>query len=158
MTEQDMSNGLMQLLDPEAIVLASDASTNEEIIRILAGRLEALGYVKSSYADAVVRREATIPTGLPLERADNVAVPHTDPEHVLKPGIALGTLKRPVTFANMEDPDEMLPVGFVFLLAINDKDKQIEALQSVMATIQDPQALDGLRSARTLDDVRAVLG
>lgn len=153
-----MSNGLMQLLDPEAIVLGSEASTNEEIIRILAGRLEALGYVKSSYADAVVRREASIPTGLPLERADNVAVPHTDPEHVLKPGIALGTLKRPVTFANMEDPDEMLAVGFVFLLAINDKDKQIEALQSVMATIQDPQALDGLRSARTLDDVRAVLG
>ncbi|TGV92775.1 PTS sugar transporter subunit IIA, partial [Mesorhizobium sp. M2D.F.Ca.ET.145.01.1.1] len=85
-----MSDGLMQLLDPEAIVLGSDASTNEEIIRILAGRLEALGYVKSSYADAVVRREMTIPTGLPLERADNVAVPHTDPEHVLKPGIAMG--------------------------------------------------------------------
>jgi PTS system galactitol-specific IIA component len=52
----------------------------------------------------------------------------------------------------------MLPVGFVFLLAINDKDKQIEALQAVMATIQNPQALDDLRSARTLEDVRAVLG
>ena len=153
-----MSNGLIQLLDPGAVVLGSDASTNEGIIRILASRLEALGYVKTSYADAVVRREMTIPTGLPLERADNVAVPHTDPEHVLKPGVAMGTLKRPVTFANMEDPDEKLPVGLVFLLAINDKDKQIEALQSVMATIQNPDTLDGLRSARTLDDVRAVLG
>jgi galactitol PTS system EIIA component len=153
-----MSNGLMQLLDPEAIVLGSDASTNEQIIRILAGRLETLGYVKSSYADAVVRRELTIPTGLPLERPDNVAVPHTDPEHVLKPGIALGTLRQPVVFANMEDPDEKLPVGFVFLLAINDKDKQIEALQAIMATIQNQQALDGLKAARTLDDVRAVLG
>lgn len=153
-----MTDGLMQLLDPGAIVLGSDASTNEEIIRILAARLERLGYVKSSYADAVVRRELAIPTGLPLERPDNVAVPHTDPEHVLKPGIAMGTLKQPVTFANMEDPEELLPVGFVFLLAINDKDKQIETLQSVMATIQNPDALDGLRSAMTLDDVRAVLG
>ncbi|TPI09512.1 PTS sugar transporter subunit IIA [Mesorhizobium sp. B4-1-3] len=153
-----MSNGLIQLLDPEAVVLGSDASTNEEIIRILASRLEALGYVKSSYADAVVRREMTIPTGLPLERADNVAVPHTDPEHVLKPGVAMGTLKRPVTFANMEDPDEKLPVGFVFLLAINDKDKQIDTLQTVMATIQNPAALDGLRTARTFEDVRAILG
>ncbi len=153
-----MSNGLMQLLDPEAIVLGSDASTAEEIIRILAGRLETLGYVKSSYADAVVRREAATPTGLPLERPDNVAVPHTDPEHVMKPGIAMATLKRPVIFANMEDPDEMLPVGFVFLLAINDKDKQIEALQAVMATIQDSLALDGLGMARTLDVVRAILG
>ena len=88
-----MSDGLMQLLDPEAIVLGSDASTNEEIIRVLAGRLEALGYVKSSYADAVVRREMTIPTGLPLERADNVAVPHTDPEHAHSAGRSLGTVR-----------------------------------------------------------------
>ncbi|MEO5758476.1 MAG: PTS sugar transporter subunit IIA [Mesorhizobium sp.] len=153
-----MSGGLMHLLDPEAILLGSDATTNEEIIRILAGKLEALGYVKSSYADAVVRREMTLPTGLPLERPDNVAVPHTDPEHVLKPGIAMGTLKKPVVFANMEDPDEKLPVGFVFLLAINDKDKQIDALQMVMATIQNAEVLDGLRTARTLDDVRALLG
>jgi PTS system galactitol-specific IIA component len=58
----------------------------------------------------------------------------------------------------MEDPDEKLPVGFVFLLAINDKDKQIDTLQTVMATIQNSAALDGLRTARTFEDVRAILG
>lgn len=153
-----MSNGLMAFLDPEAIELQSEAKNSEEIIRILAARLERLGYVKPSYADAVVRREQVMPTGLPLERDENVAVPHTDPEHVLKAGIAVATLKSPVIFANMEEPEEEVPVGVVFLLAIDDKDKQIETLQGIMATIQDEAALDGLKRARTLGDVEAILG
>lgn len=153
-----MASGLMSFLHPEAIELQSDAKTSEEIIRILAARLERLGYVKSSYADAVVKREQSMPTGLPLEREDNVAVPHTDPEHVLKPGIALATLQQPVIFANMEDPDEAVPVSYVFMLAINDKDRQIETLQEVMGVIQDDSALLGLQQARSLADVEAVLG
>lgn len=153
-----MSNGLMAFLDPEAIELQSEAKNSEEIIRILAAKLERLGYVKPSYADAVVRREQSMPTGLPLERDENVAVPHTDPEHVLRAGIAIATLKSPVIFANMEEPEEEVPVGFVFLLAIDDKDKQIETLQGIMATIQDEAALDGLKRARTPGDVEAVLG
>ena len=83
-----MAAGLIDFLDPQAIELQSEAKTNEEIIRILAGKLEKLGYVKPSYADAVVRRELSMPTGLPLEREENVAVPHTDPEHVIRAGIA----------------------------------------------------------------------
>lgn len=152
-----MAAGLIDFLDPQAIELQSEAKTNEEIIRILAGKLERLGYVKPSYADAVVSRELSMPTGLPLERDENVAVPHTDPEHVLKAGIALATLKLPIEFANMEDPEEAVPVGYVFLLAINDKDKQIVTLQQIMATIQDADALDRLKAARTLEDVQTAL-
>ncbi|MFS2327794.1 PTS sugar transporter subunit IIA [Brucella sp. H1_1004] len=152
-----MAAGLIDFLDPNAIELQSDATTNEEIIRILAGKLEKLGYVKPSYADAVVSRELSMPTGLPLELEKNVAVPHTDPEHVLKAGIAFATLKSPVEFTNMEDPDEAVAVGYVFLLAINDKDKQIETLQQIMATIQDPDALERLMAARSFEDIQTAL-
>ena len=72
--------------------------------------------------------------------------------------MALAVLSKPVTFANMEEPDEAVPVGIVFLLAINDKDKQIEMLQEIMGTIQSPEALAGLKRAASVDDVRAVLG
>ena len=99
-----------------------------------------------------------MPTGLPLGYALNVAIPHTDPEHVLKPGIALAVLEQPVNFANMEDPDEAVPVGFVFLLAINDKDKQIDMLQEIMDTIQSEAALASLRNAKTTEDIAAVIG
>ena len=152
-----MTRTLMSHIDPAAVALGVEAGTSEEVIRLLAGKLEALGCVKPSYADAVVRREATMPTGLPLGWSENVAIPHTDPEHVLKPGIALGVLSNPVDFANMEDPDEAVPVGVVFLLAINDKDKQIDMLQEIMDTIQSEQALVGLKNAMTIEDVRSIL-
>lgn len=152
-----MAAGLIDYLNPHAIELQSDAKTNEEIIRILAGKLEKLGYVKPSYADAVVSRELSMPTGLPLERDDNVAVPHTDPEHVIKAGVAFATLKMPIAFANMEDLEETVPVGYVFLLAINDKDQQIETLQQIMATIQDADALDRLKAACSFEDITTAL-
>lgn len=153
-----MARALMNHIDPAAIALGVDATDGEAVIRLLAGKLEALGYVKGSYADAVVRREATMPTGLPLGYALNVAIPHTDPEHVIKPGIALAVLSKPVDFANMEDPDEAVPVGYVFLLAINDKDKQIDMLQEIMDTIQSEEALAGLSRAASAADVAAALG
>ncbi|MBO9100617.1 MULTISPECIES: PTS sugar transporter subunit IIA [unclassified Rhizobium] len=149
---------LLDILEPEAILLDVRATTAEEVIRLLAARLETLGYVKTTYADAVVSREKNLPTGLPLERDENVAVPHTDPEHVIKAGVAMATLSTPVVFANMEEPEELLPVGTVFLLAINDKDKQIETLQQIIEAIQSPTTLDGLKRAKTLHDVRVLLG
>ncbi|MBX8824159.1 PTS sugar transporter subunit IIA [Ochrobactrum sp. SFR4] len=153
-----MATSLFNSLTADAILLGVEAKTNEEVIRLLASRLHQLGYVKDSYTDAVVKREQSMPTGLPLERADNVAVPHTDPEHVLKAAIAMATLKTPVDFANMEDPEETVGVGTVFLLAINDKDKQIETLQSIMGAIQSPEILDGLKLAQTTDDLKKLLG
>jgi PTS system galactitol-specific IIA component len=149
---------LIDHIDPEALVLGIDAQSSEQAIRLLAGRLEALGYVKPSYADAVVKREATMPTGLPLGQAVNVAIPHTDPEHVIRPGVALGVLAAPVDFANMEEPDEAVAVGVVFLLAIDDKNKQIDMLQQIMEAIQDPDTLSGLATARTAEEIRSLLG
>ncbi len=153
-----MAQALMNDLDPGAILLEVEAATDQEVIRLLAERLHSLGYVKSSFAEAVLARESQLPTGLPLGGDNNVAVPHTDPEHVLKPGLAFATLSRPVTFGNMEDPDEKLPVRLVFLMALNDKDKQIEMLQEIAGTIQSSETIEALIKAKSVDDVSRLLG
>ena len=152
-----MADRLADLLDRDAVAVQLNASTAEDVIRRLASKLEANGHVRSTYSQAAIDREKTYPTGLPLGLAANVAVPHTDPVHVVSPAIALATLARPVDFANMEDPDETVPVGVVFMLAINDKDRQIDTLQEVMALIQNPDAINDLLSADNVDDVLAVL-
>ncbi|MET3794983.1 PTS sugar transporter subunit IIA [Aquamicrobium terrae] len=152
-----MTRSLAGQIEREAIAVKADAATSEEVIRLLAGRLEKLGHVRTSFAEAVLAREARMPTGLPMGRGSNVAVPHTDPEHVLKPGIAIATLAHPVDFANMEDPDEAVPVGLVFMLALNDKDRQIEMLQQIMLTIQDEALSQKLLDAGTPDELLALL-
>ncbi|OQM74421.1 PTS sugar transporter subunit IIA [Manganibacter manganicus] len=158
MTADATRQTLADHIEHEAIALNVEATTSEAIIRLLADRLARLGHVRPSFAEAVLAREAQMPTGLPMERDANVAVPHTDPEHVIRPGIAIATLARPVDFANMESPDEHLPVGIVFMLALNDKDRQIEMLQQIMETIQDDDLVDALLAARTNDQMLALLG
>ncbi|MBN9275385.1 MAG: PTS sugar transporter subunit IIA, partial [Mesorhizobium sp.] len=61
-----MATTLMEFIDPAAIVLGAEAGDSEAVIRLLGGKLEALGYVKPSFVEAVLRREASLPTGLPL--------------------------------------------------------------------------------------------
>src|SRR6218665_3821796 len=151
-------NSLMAILAPEAVVFQSAAKTSAEIVLILARKLERLWYLRASLVDDVAVCEMTFPTGLKMQVGGNVALPHADPCHVLKAGVALATLKESVAFANMEDPGERVGVDGVFLLAINDKDQQIETLQTIIATIQDAAAMRALKCARTLAEIKSVFG
>lgn len=145
-------------IDPRAVCVDVDATNPEAVIRLLAARLEALGAVAPSYADAVVAREATMPTGLPLCEDFAVAVPHTDPAHVLKPAIALATLRHAVPFRSMEDPDETLPVRLVFALALKDKNEQIDMLRRIASMLQDEPRLRRVAAAGDVEQVLEELG
>jgi PTS system galactitol-specific IIA component len=149
-----MAVDFRSILSPQAMCLGVSAKSSDEVITLLGERLIALGKVTADYSEALIERERTMPTGLPLG-AINVAVPHSDPSHVISPAIALATLTRPVSFASMDDPDESLPVQIVIALALNDKDAQIEMLQAVASFIQSPGALAALASARTPEEAFA---
>ena len=147
---------LTSTLDASLIVLNAKAASAEEAIGLLAARLEAAGRVRPSYGPAVLERERTMPTGLPLG-AINAAIPHTDREHVLAPAVALAVLEEPVPFASMDDPDERIPVRLVFALALTDKNAQITMLQSIMGLLQDQSVLEGIAAARSPDEVLSLI-
>ena len=72
---------------------------------------------------------------------------------MLKPAVALATLKTPVLFRSMDDPDENLQVKVVFALALRDKNEQIEMLQSIVAILQDATTLRRIAEASTLEQL-----
>jgi PTS system galactitol-specific IIA component len=150
-----MASILSQYFDPRALCLRISARTAEEVIAQLADKLEEIGVVKPSYRAAAISREAAIPTGLPLAPDFAVAVPHTDREHVLRPGFALGTLTEAVPFRSMENPDEELPVRVVFALAITDKNEQIDMLQAVAELLQDPPTIRRIADAKSASEIFA---
>lgn len=150
-------NSLHTYLVPEALVFGMDADSAEEVIRNLAGRLMYAGYVRDSYVESVLARERIQPTGLPLEGKFNAAIPHTDVEHVIKPGIAMATLNRPVMFRNMINPNEEVAVHLVFLLALDQPKSQIEMLQQLSQALQQPAIVEQLMNARNLFQVRELL-
>ncbi|NOX61969.1 MAG: PTS sugar transporter subunit IIA [Chloroflexi bacterium] len=148
---------LAQLLDSHAIILNYPAKDAEDVIRHLSQKLLESGYVKDSFAQAALSREATLPTGLPLGGEINAAIPHTDVEHVIKPAVALATLPKPVIFRNMVEPEEEVPVRLVFLLALEEPKSQVAMLQEVAGILQNPQLIQRLTSATTVAEVQTIL-
>jgi len=148
---------LRDCIVPEAVNLGMDAENASEVIRNIGGKLLYAGYVRETFTDAVLVREKSIPTGLPLSGKYNAAIPHTDVEHVIKSGIGLATLSRPVAFQNMVSPEEMVEVRLVFVLALDQPKSQIEMLQEVAQVLQRPGVVNALMQAKNLYQIREAL-
>jgi PTS system galactitol-specific IIA component len=149
---------LKNLLVPSAIVLKYPAENAEDIVNVLGRRLFEDGYTKESFVQAALEREKEMPTGLPLNGSYNAAIPHTDIEHVIKPGVAFGTLKSPVIFQNMAVPDESVDVSLVFLLALDQPKAQIGMLQQIAGILQDAQIINDLMNASECEDIIRIIG
>jgi galactitol PTS system EIIA component len=104
------------------------------------------GAVDESYAAAVIERERVFPTGLPTEPF-GVALPHATGE-VHRSALALLTVREPVAFAQMGDPDDSVPVRVVIGLAVRDPQDQVPTLESLIQLIQQPAFLESLVEAQ----------
>ena len=128
----------------------------ESVLRELSGALARAGLVAPTFCEALLAREASSPTGLPLA-GRKVAVPHADPEHVLTPAIAVCTLARPARFAEMGNPTSLLAVEAVFVLALTDKESAQAELVRLIERLQLPDFVDELCAAPDGDALLALL-
>ncbi len=115
-----------------------------EVLTKLGGLLEQKGYVKDTYIQAIIDREAVYPTGLPTGGVA-VAIPHTDCIHVNEKAICVGVLEKPVTFTMMGSTDEYVEAGVIFMLAIHDPNLQVPMLQSLIKLCEDGEVLQKLQ-------------
>jgi PTS system galactitol-specific IIA component len=148
---------VLDFLKQEAIFTQVEATTSEDVIRLLGGKLHALGYVKDSFIEATLQREANLPTGLPLGGEYNAAIPHVDIEFVNQSALALATLTQPVVFHNMVDADEEVQVRLVIMLALDQPKSQISMLQEVSRIFQQPEIVRQLVEAITPEQVLSIL-
>ena len=65
-----------------------DADTYVDFFEKLSDILLKKGYVKESWLQAITDRERNFPTGLMFETI-GVAIPHVDPQHIVRPYIAI---------------------------------------------------------------------
>ncbi len=142
---------------PDLVILGMEAKSAREVVDELSRRLEAAGFVRPTFADALWEREKKHPTGLPLAGNIHVAIPHADIEHVIAPALAVATLKRPVEFHNMVSPNEIVPASIVIVMALNEAHAQVEMLQHLALLFQDPERVKRLYAAQSVEDVLDVL-
>jgi galactitol PTS system EIIA component len=142
------------MLEIQANLIAVDADLPdaESVILHLAGKLFEFGAVREDYGEAAVHREQSHPTGLPT-KPFCIAFPHAEAEGVLRSALAVASLREPVTFRNMGDPDEELPVEMVFLLANRSPEEQVRALRNLALVFSEPDKLVELRAITSADDM-----
>lgn len=148
---------ILDFLVPGSVALHYAAPDSKDVITHLGTLLLESGYVRETFVEAALDRERRLPTGLPLSGNVNAAIPHTEVEHVIKPGLAMATLTAPVTFQNMVSPEEAVPCQLVFVMALDRPKAQIEMLQEIAGILQDPALIEQLMLANDFEQVQAAL-
>ena len=129
---QILNRGINNIIDQKLIIPNAIFNTKEEVINSLANLLEKQGYVKDNYKKSVHEREAQMPTIF----VNGIAIPHTYPKYVIKPGIAIAILKKPVKWSEdyLADIIIMLALGYNYKPVykyIYKISKDIEILQKI---------------------------
>ncbi|ASK66085.1 PTS fructose transporter subunit IIA [Brachybacterium avium] len=131
---------------PGAAIVGLEVDDASAALRALSARLREIGAVTGSFEDAVLRREQKQPTGLPT--LVPAAIPHTDPEHVITPGIAIAVPKHPVAFGAIGSSGERtIWAELVVMLVLDDAQSQQAALQTLVARLQEPESVRGMLEA-----------
>lgn len=108
------------------------------------------GLVKESYIEAIKKREESFPTGLKFENY-GIAIPHTDPEHVINEAILINILEKPIKFEQMASEGLMTDVNIIIMLAIKNKENQVPYLQALIEIFQDKEKIDKLLESENND-------
>ncbi|WP_055669667.1 PTS sugar transporter subunit IIA [Desnuesiella massiliensis] len=127
-------------------------SNSTEVLKFLSMKLQEKGYVKDGYQKAILDREAEYPTGLPSVDI-KIAIPHADHNLVNKGALAIGILKNPVEFKSMEDPDRILNVSIVIMMALDEPHGHIDMLQRIVKLIQEPVILKEIIETNSTEEV-----
>lgn len=135
-------------ISERCVELRLPSTDREEVLRHLTGLLARQGYVDPAYAEKILEREASCPTGLPFPHM-TIALPHGDPSFVSQAAVAVGRCSGPTTFFSMEDPDQSLEVDMVVLLAVKDPDDHLAVLNNLMEMFTQPEVCQELRAAQS---------
>ncbi|MUK87464.1 PTS sugar transporter subunit IIA [Ornithinibacillus sp. L9] len=124
------------LFDEELICINKEFSSREELFEELSNILYSKGYIEKTFKYAIKKRESEYPTGLATD-VMNLAIPHTDVEHVKKPFIFVAKLKKTLPFIQMGTNEDVINVDNIFILGIKDPSKQVNLLSKIMEKLQD---------------------
>lgn len=144
------------IIDEEYFLVNVKVNSNEEIIRLLGSLLYKNEIVKNSFTQAVLDREVEYPTGLET-KAGGVAIPHADAEHVNKSALGVAILSETVEFRAMAEPDKIIPVSVVLMLAISDPKKTVLVLRKVMSILESSETINALKEAETKKDIKDII-
>ena len=143
------------VLDERVIDLNMKAADKKEAITNLAGKLKNAGYIADveSYVKDIYLRESQGQTGI----GHYVAIPHGKSDSVTQVGIAIGKMENEIEWETLDGEG----VKLIFLFAVgNDNENaktHLKLLAEVARNLGNDEAVEQLLSAKTVEDIKAVI-
>ncbi len=138
------------LYRPELVFFDFEADTYVDFFEKLSAILLEKCYVKEGWLKAITDRERDFPTGLMFETI-GVAIPHVDPQHIVKPYIAIIKPKTTVSFEPMAGMvDHAIDASLVVNLGLlKHAEGQVEVLQAMMGMFMNEDAVKEVQAQTT---------
>lgn len=136
------------MIQDELCVLDLDVKSPDEFFEVIGKKTLELGYTTKNFTEGLKKREALFPTALPTTPKP-IAIPHSDPENIVKQFIAPVRLKNPIQWQEMANNGHFLEVKYVFLLGFKREEGHVELLQLLLKNVQDEELMNKLQNAKT---------
>lgn len=124
------------LFRPELCFFDWECDSTDTLFEKLGGELKELGHINDGWLEGITTREHNYPTGLRVPSC-GFAIPHTDPEFIEKPYIAVIKPKKPIVFDAMAGMGDPVPAEIIINLGILRDGGQVEMLQNLMGIFMD---------------------
>lgn len=141
------------LLDNLVVILDENYESDVDLFRKVIDSDKVRPFVKDSYFDAIVAREEEYPTGITGPFID-FAIPHTDPQHLVEPFVAVVRPRESVQFNPMGMAEEKAEAKLIVMLGIQKGGQQIEMLQKLMAFFMEESAIDSIFKTNEEEQIR----
>lgn len=132
-----------QLFDEELILTNVECATKDEFFNEISTFLLEKGYVTEGFKEGLKQREQKYPTGLRTEPY-HVAIPHTDPEHILKPFIVMVRPTKEIEFVEMGSDDRIVQAQLLFVLGLKKSASQAPLLQRLIDMFMKREVMEKL--------------
>ncbi|RXT58458.1 PTS sugar transporter subunit IIA [Lacticaseibacillus chiayiensis] len=119
------------------IDLSNQSTSSRQLFDSVASVAHKKGYARKDYGKGLMDREVKFPTGLMFPSL-TIALPHVDPEFVLKPFIYVVKTNAPIKWKQMGDMKPMSTSNFLFL-GIKEPSKQVGLLAQIMSAFKDQE-------------------
>lgn len=159
--ENVIDNTLKGLINEERIYLGMEFEDKYDLLNKMGDVYLEKGWVTDGYKAAIVKREGLYATGLNLDELGvgdiHFAIPHTDPEHILQPGVVFVQLKKPVEFVTMGTVDTPVQVKVLFMLLLHKDGSQVELLQDIIARASEPDFIKRLETVESKEEALKII-
>ena len=138
----------------ENIFLDINLLNREEAFKFVANDLLNRGFVREDYFKGLRVRESEFATGLHFGEY-GIAIPHTDPEYIIKDFIVILRPQNPIEFKLMIDHDETGEMNLLFFIGVVNGVDSPNVLMHLTSIMQNKKFISEILSCEDKEEMHS---